>query len=99
MKQYRFIQQLQQSGEARNAIVVCFERCSKGEVLAELCSRQECNRCVDWRIFMEKFIRPKMSKEELQEYLMFKHHGSVVEAKKGKGAKYKRSRDLKALIK
>ena len=44
---------------------------------------------------MEKFTRLKMSKEELQEYLIFKHRGSRVEAKKGKGAKYKRSRDLK----
>ena len=45
---------------------------------------------------MEKFTRLKMSKEELQEYMIFKHRGSRVEAKKGKGAKYKRSRDLKA---
>lgn len=45
---------------------------------------------------MEKFTRLKMTKDELQEYLMFKHRGSVVEAKKGKGAKYKRSRDLRA---
>ena len=44
---------------------------------------------------MSKVNKVKMSKEELQEYLMFKHRGSVVEAKKGKGAKYKRSRDLK----
>ena len=44
---------------------------------------------------MEKFTRLKMSKEELQEYMIFKHRGSVVEAKKGKGAKYKRSRDRK----
>ena len=45
---------------------------------------------------MEKFTRLKMSKEELQESMIFKHRGSFVEAKKGKGAKYKRSRDLKA---
>ena len=45
---------------------------------------------------MEKFTRLKMSKDELQEYMIFKRRGSVVEAKKGKGAKYKRSRDLKA---
>ena len=44
---------------------------------------------------MEKFTRLKMSKEELQEYLIFKRRGSSVEAKKGKGAKYKRSKDLK----
>ena len=45
---------------------------------------------------MSKVNKVKMPKEELQEYLMFKHRGSVVEAKKGKGAKYKRSRDLKS---
>ena len=45
---------------------------------------------------MEKFTRLKMSKEELQEYIIFKRRGSTVEAKKGKGAKYKRPRDLKA---
>ena len=45
---------------------------------------------------MEKFTRLKMSKEELQEYMIFKRRGSSVEAKKGKGAKYKRSRDLKS---
>lgn len=44
---------------------------------------------------MEKIIRLKMAKDELQDYLIFKRRGSVVEAKKGKGAKYKRSRDLK----
>ena len=44
---------------------------------------------------MEKFTRLKMSKEELQEYMIFKRRGSRIEAKKGKGAKYKRSRDLK----
>ena len=46
---------------------------------------------------MEKFTRLKMSKEELQEYMIFKHRGSSVEPKKGKGMKYKRSRDLKVL--
>ena len=30
---------------------------------------------------------------ELQEYLMFRRRGSRVEAKKGKGAEYKRSRE------
>ena len=44
---------------------------------------------------MEKFTRLKMSKEELQEYMIFKRRGSVVEAKKGKGARYRRSRDIK----
>ena len=44
---------------------------------------------------MEKFIRLKMSKEELQEYMIFKRRGSSVEPKKGKGMKYKRSRDRK----
>ena len=44
---------------------------------------------------MKKVTRVKMSNEELQEYMMFKRRGSVVEAKKGKGMKYKRSRDLK----
>ena len=29
---------------------------------------------------------------------MFKHRGKKVEAKKGKGAKYKRSRDLRSFI-
>ena len=45
---------------------------------------------------MEKFTRLKMTKDELQEHMIFKRRGSVVEAKKGKGAKYKRSRDLRA---
>ena len=45
---------------------------------------------------MENFTRLKMTKEELQQYMIFKRRGSVVEAKKGKSAKYKRSRDLKA---
>ena len=46
---------------------------------------------------MKKFTRLKMSKDELREYLIFKHRGSATEVKKGKGAKYKRSRDLKVL--
>ena len=33
----------------------------------------------------------KKTGEELQEYLQFKRRGFKVEAKKGKGAKYKRS--------
>ena len=45
---------------------------------------------------MKKTAKLKMEKAELQEYLMFKHRGSRVEPKKGKGAKYKRSRDIKA---
>jgi hypothetical protein len=64
--------------------------CLSGEVLAELCSRQECNRCVDWKLIMKKFIRLKMSSDELQQYLIFKHRGSRVEAKKGKGSSYNR---------
>lgn len=70
-----------------------YKSCSKGEVLAEHRSRQECNRCVDWRISMKKFPKLKMDKDELQEYLMFKHRGKKVEAKKGKGSKYNRSRE------
>ena len=35
----------------------------------------------------------KMDANELQEYLMFRRRGSRVEAKKGKGAEYKRSRE------
>ena len=34
----------------------------------------------------------KKSGEELQEYLAFKRRGSLVEPKKGKGAKYKRNK-------
>ena len=45
---------------------------------------------------MENFTRLKMTKEELQEYMIFKRRGFTVEAKKGKGTRYKRSRDLKA---
>lgn len=69
-----------------------YKSCSKGEVLAELCSRQECNCCVDWRINMKKFPKLKMEKTELQEYLIFKHRGKKVEAKKGKGSRYNRSK-------
>ena len=46
---------------------------------------------------MKKFPKLKMAKDELQEYLMFKHRGTITEVKKGKGAKYKRSRDRKVL--
>ena len=35
----------------------------------------------------------KKEGEELQQYLMFRRRGSRVEAKKGKGAEYKRSRE------
>lgn len=35
----------------------------------------------------------KKDAKELQEYLMFRRRGSRVEAKKGKGAEYKRSRE------
>jgi hypothetical protein len=43
----------------------------------------------------KKYPKLKMGKEELQEYLLFKRRGSTVEAKKGKGTKYKRNRDRK----
>jgi hypothetical protein len=39
---------------------------------------------------MKKIAKLKMGKAELQEYLMFKHRGSKVEAKKGKGSSYNR---------
>ena len=58
----------------------------------------DCDDCLIKDIMeelMEKFTRLKMSKDELQQYMIFKRRGSVVEAKKGKGARYKRSRDLK----
>lgn len=35
---------------------------------------------------MKKNYRPKMSDEELQQYLLFKRRGCVVPAKKGKGS-------------
>ena len=41
---------------------------------------------------MKKFPKLKMDKEELQDYLVFKHRGKKVEAKKGKGSKYNRSK-------
>lgn len=41
---------------------------------------------------MKKLTKLKMSADELREYLMFKHRGSRVEAKKGKGCKYNRSK-------
>ena len=41
---------------------------------------------------MKKLTKLKMSPEELQQYLIFKHRGSKVEAKKGKGSSYSRSR-------
>lgn len=45
---------------------------------------------------MKKFPKLKMDKEELQDYLVFKHRGKKVEAKKGKGSKYNR-RKFKAI--
>lgn len=51
------------------------------------------------QFFLRKENKDKMNKnifkkegEELQEWLKFRRRGSVVEAKKGKGAKYKRSK-------
>ena len=41
---------------------------------------------------MSKEYRKKDA-NELQEYLMFRRRGSRVEAKKGKGTEYKRSRE------
>lgn len=35
----------------------------------------------------------KKTGEELQQYLQFKHRGFRIDAKKGKGAVYKRSRE------
>lgn len=40
----------------------------------------------------------KLSKDEVPDFLAFRRRHSIVEAKKGKGAKYKRSRDLKASL-
>lgn len=37
----------------------------------------------------------KKNGEELQEYLLFRRRGKAVEAKKGKGAKYKRAQKHK----
>lgn len=42
-----------------------------------------------------KTVHVKMSPEELQQYLIFKHRGSRVEPKKGKGTKYNRSKECK----
>ena len=44
---------------------------------------------------MKKFPKLKMDKEELKNYLVFKHRGKKVEAKKGKGAKYDRRKECK----
>ena len=44
---------------------------------------------------MKKFPKLRMSSEELQQYLIFKHRGSRVEAKKGKGSSYNRSKECK----
>ena len=41
---------------------------------------------------MSKY-RLKKDANELQEYLQFRRRGSRVEAEKGKGSKYKRSRE------
>ena len=41
----------------------------------------------------------KKDANELQEYLMFRRRGSRVEAKKGKGAEYKRSREKEKIRK
>ena len=44
---------------------------------------------------MKNIAKLKMEKAELQEYLMFKHRGSRVEAKKGKGSSYNRKAERK----
>lgn len=44
---------------------------------------------------MEKKLKIKMKNEELQEYLRFKHRGSFVPAKKGKGTTYSRKQKHK----
>lgn len=41
----------------------------------------------------KSYPKLKMDKDELQAYLLFKRRGNVVEAKKSKGTRYKRSRD------
>lgn len=46
-------------------------------------------------LVMKKFPKLKMDSDELQEYLVFKHRGKKVEAKKGKGSKYNRSKECK----
>ena len=44
---------------------------------------------------MKKFPKLKMNSDELQEYIVFKHRGKKVEAKRGKGSKYNRSKECK----
>lgn len=44
---------------------------------------------------MKTIPKLKMSEEELREYLVFKHRGSRVESKKGKGSKYNRRKECK----
>jgi hypothetical protein len=44
---------------------------------------------------MKKFPKLKMEKDELREYLVFKHRGKKVEAKKGKGSSYNRREECK----
>jgi hypothetical protein len=44
---------------------------------------------------MKKLTKLKMSQEELQQYLIFKHRGARVEAKKGKGSSYNRREECK----
>lgn len=44
---------------------------------------------------MDKKPKIKMKIEELQEYIHFKHRGSYVPAKKGKGTTYSRKRKHK----
>jgi stalled ribosome alternative rescue factor ArfA len=44
---------------------------------------------------MKKIAKLKMNKEELQQYLIFKHRGARVEAKKGKGSSYNRREECK----
>ena len=46
-------------------------------------------------LVMKKFPKLKMSSEELQQYLVFKHRGKKVEAKKGKGSSYNRREECK----
>lgn len=44
---------------------------------------------------MKKNYRPKMSNEELQQYLAFKRRGYSVPAKKGKGSYTRKPRNQK----
>jgi hypothetical protein len=46
-------------------------------------------------LVMKKFPKLKMDNQELQEYLVFKHRGKKVEAKKGKGSSYNRREECK----